>query len=97
VYAIAKQRPEAPFIIEGTKDWNDDTIKVVELVGSKAEVAWKITKDGLRITPPSDLGKSQFAWSFKIVTDRNQSQPNVVENNVNTVLEGTKEVDLEGF
>ncbi|NNE75799.1 MAG: alpha-L-fucosidase, partial [Pricia sp.] len=38
VYAISKQRPEAPLIIEGTKGWNDDTIKAVELVGSKAEV-----------------------------------------------------------
>ncbi|MDA3924462.1 MAG: hypothetical protein PF904_07175 [Kiritimatiellae bacterium] len=32
--------------------------------------SWEMTPTGLRITPPADLGASQHAWSFEIVTDR---------------------------
>ena len=41
-----------------------------------------MTSKGLAITPPKDLGASQHAWSFEIVTDTEQHQPNVSGDDV---------------
>ena len=50
----------------------------VSLLGSDEEVKWEITPQGLAITPPANLGNSQHAWSFEIVTDQEQHTPNVI-------------------
>ncbi|HAY99536.1 MAG TPA: hypothetical protein DCY38_01945, partial [Opitutae bacterium] len=50
----------------------------------------------LQITPPTNLGTSQYAWSFEIVTDAAQHTPNVMIQDANQALKNTKKVDLEG-
>jgi len=96
LYAIKLQKPKSDFIINGTAGWSADQIKGVRLLGSEAEVDWKMTAKGLRITPPSELGPSQFAWSFEIQTDAEQHHPNVIEKDASDALKGTKKVDLDG-
>ena len=96
LFAIALQPPTTPFTIDGTTGWDAARIKSVRLLGSDAQVDWKMTDQGIRITPPSDLGASQYAWSFEIVTDREQHSPNAIERDSDKVLGGTKKVDLEG-
>ncbi|CAA6677780.1 MULTISPECIES: alpha-L-fucosidase [unclassified Lentimonas] len=96
LYAIKLQKPEAPFIIDGTAGWVDANVKSVRLLGSDAEVAHEMTPQGLRISPPTDLGNSQYAWSFEIVTDEEQHHPNVVELDADKALSGTKRVNLDG-
>ena len=68
----------------------------VKLLGSDADVSWNITPAGLRITPPGDLGASQYAWTFEIVTDQEQHTPNVMVKDASEALKNTGRVDLEG-
>jgi len=96
LYAIKLAKPTAPFVIEATAGWNAAQMTSVALLGSAADVSWKMTPAGLQITPPADLGKSQHAWSFEIVTDREQHHPNVIQKDATKALQGTKKVDLEG-
>ncbi len=96
LYAIKLHKPEAPFTIAGTASWSADQIQGVRLLGSVADVAWTMTSAGLRITPPADLGGSQYAWSFEIVTDAEQHHPNVIVTDAGKALKGTKKVDLDG-
>ncbi len=96
LYAIQLQKPEGAFTITGTAGWSADQIKGVRLLGSDARVDWAVTPQGLRITPPSDLGKSQYAWSFEIATDQEQHTPNAIEADASKALKGTQRVDLDG-
>ena len=96
LYAIKLAKPTAPFVITGTAGWNAAQVTSVALLGSDADVRWEMTPAGLQITPPADLGKSQHAWSFEIVTDREQHHPNVIQKDATKALQGTKKVDLEG-
>lgn len=97
LFAIALEKPVESFVIKGTKGWTKTNIKSVALLGSEDEVLWQMTKEGVQITPPKNLGKSQYAWSFKIITDSNQYHPNVIEIDANKVFKGTKKVDVNGF
>ena len=96
LYAIALKKPSAAFTIDATSDWTPEQVKSVRLLGSDAKVDWSMTDSGLKITPPEDLGQSEHAWSFEIVTTTNQHVPKTVETNAATALKGTKKVDLEG-
>jgi alpha-L-fucosidase len=96
LYAIKFIRPSAPFTISGTLGWEAGQVNTVRLLGSNAEVDWAMTQQGLRITPPADLGRSMVAWAFEIVTDRQQHSPNVIQHDATKALQGTKRVDLEG-
>ncbi|MCC9644593.1 alpha-L-fucosidase [Rhodopirellula sp. JC740] len=96
LFAIQMQRPEAPFVIDGTKEWQADEVVSVRLLGSEADVVWAMSDDGLRITPPEDLGSSEHAWSFAIQTNSQQHHPNQIEKDEDKALQGTKAVDLEG-
>ncbi len=96
LYAIKLQKPEAPFTIARTAGWGADQVLDVRLLGSDAEVAWTMTPAGLQITPPSDLGASQYAWSFEIVTTEEQHHPHVIVTDASEALKGTTAVDLEG-
>lgn len=87
LYAIATEKPTSPFIIEASKGWKKGDVKSVKLLGGKAEVEWDITSDGLKITPPEDLGRSQYAWSFEIKTNKEQHSPNAIESNADKALE----------
>jgi alpha-L-fucosidase len=96
LYAIKLTRPTAPFTIEATEGWGTDTIKSVKMLGSAADIHWKMTPAGLQITPPSDLGASQYAWSFEIVNGEEQHTPNVIVNDADRALKNTRRVDLDG-
>ncbi|MGD9418691.1 MAG: alpha-L-fucosidase [Verrucomicrobiota bacterium JB025] len=96
LYAIKLEKPASPFTITGTKGWKDGQVKAVSLLGSDAAVSWSLTPAGLKITPPADLGDSQYAWTFEIVTDRAQHTPNVIQHDAGKALKGTGEVDLDG-
>jgi alpha-L-fucosidase len=50
-------------------------VESVRLLGSEGKVEWAIDDNGLRITPPADLGASQYAWAFEILTTKNQHVP----------------------
>ncbi|QDV85195.1 alpha-L-fucosidase [Stieleria magnilauensis] len=96
LYAIKLSKPESPFTITGTAGWGGDQVKGVRLLGSDAGVAWEMTAQGVRITPPADLGPSQYAWSFEIATTDEQHHPNVIVTDAASALKGTKAVDLNG-
>lgn len=96
LYAIQLQQPAQPFTIEGTAGWGADQVKQVRLLGADASVAWEMTAQGLKITPPAELGQSQYAWSFEILTDAEQHHPNVIQKNASKALQGTRKVDLDG-
>ncbi|MDF7801307.1 alpha-L-fucosidase [Pontiellaceae bacterium B1224] len=96
LYAIKLEQPSTPFAIAATAGWRRDQVLGVRLLGSDADVAWKMTGEGLQITPPSDLGASQYAWSFEIITTEEQHHPNVIEKDAATALKGSKAVDLDG-
>ena len=74
LYAICLEKP-APFTIEATKGWTATDVESVRLLGSEGKVEWAIDDNGLRITPPADLGASQHAWAFEILTTKNQHTP----------------------
>lgn len=94
LYAIKTERPIEPFVIAATEGWPFDRIESVRLLGTDTAAAWEMTPAGLQITPPRDLGESQFAWSFEIATDTPQHQP--VQADAQRALNGTAPVDLEG-
>ncbi|BDS05892.1 alpha-L-fucosidase [Oceaniferula spumae] len=96
LYAIKLNEPKAAFTITGTSGWKAEQVKGVRLLGSEAQVQWNMTANGLRITPPTKLGDSQYAWSFEIETTEEQHQPNVIVRDASKALKGTKDVDLEG-
>ncbi|MEP3477611.1 MAG: alpha-L-fucosidase [Fuerstiella sp.] len=96
LYAIKLVKPSSPFVITGTAGWDAAQVKSVTLLGSSANITYKMTPAGLQITPPVDLQTSQIAWSFEIVTDRQQHVPNVMQEDVTKAMKGTKPVDLEG-
>lgn len=96
LYAIKLQTPAAPFTITATAGWGDDEVQAVRLLGSDASVSWQMTPAGLRITPPTDLGTSEYAWAFEIVTQSQQHEPNVIETDAGRALDRTREVDLDG-
>ncbi|MBB3206563.1 hypothetical protein FHS27_002372 [Rhodopirellula rubra] len=96
LFAIKLTRPAEPFVIEGTAGWTEANIGSVRLLGSDSQVGWTMTSDGLRITPPSDLGSGKYAWSFAIDTDREQHHPNVIVSDADQALRRTLRVDLEG-
>ncbi|EMI46653.1 Glycoside hydrolase, family 29, subgroup [Rhodopirellula sp. SWK7] len=96
LFAIKLTRPAEPFVIEGTAGWTEANIGSVRLLGSDSQVGWTMTSDGLRITPPSDLGSGEYAWSFAVDTDREQHHPNVIVSDADQALRRTLRVDLEG-
>ena len=96
LYAIKLAKPTKPFIIDATAGWSADTVKSVKLLGSLGDVQWQMTAAGLHITPPVQLGESNYAWSFEIVTDQEQHSPNVIVKDADQALKNTKQVDLEG-
>jgi alpha-L-fucosidase len=96
LYAIKLDKPATPFVITGTAGWKAGQVKSVKLLGANSDVSWEMTPAGLRITPPVDLGDSQYAWSFEIVTDKEQHTPNVIVKDADAALKNTKRVDLEG-
>jgi alpha-L-fucosidase len=96
LYAIKLVEPVAPFVIAATAGWSAGEVKSVKLLGSESEVSWKMTDAGLQITPPADLGSTQYAWSFEIVTGSQQHLPNVIQHDATKALQGTQKVDLEG-
>ncbi|MDC1406436.1 alpha-L-fucosidase [Akkermansiaceae bacterium] len=96
LYAIKLAKPTQPFTIEATAGWSADTVKSVKLLGSPGDVQWQMTPAGLHITPPAQLGTSNYAWSFEIVTDQEQHSPNVIVKDADQALKNTKQVDLEG-
>ena len=96
LYAIRLEKSTEPFIIQAAADWDKEQVKSVKLLGSDAEVKWKLTRKGLRIMPPEDLGSSQHAWSFEIVTNEDQHHPNVIVRDADKALKRAKKVDLEG-
>ena len=55
-----------------------------------------MSSSGLQITPPTDLGVSQYAWSFEVVTTQKQHVPSAIVRDANKALKGTKKVDLDG-
>lgn len=75
LYAIKLENPANRFTIDATSDWPDGAVKSVRLIGSDASVEWSLTDAGLQIVPPGDLGESVFAWSYEIITDREQHTP----------------------
>jgi alpha-L-fucosidase len=96
LYVIKRAKPEAAFTVTATQGWMPNQVKSVKLIGSNATVDWTITATGLRITPPSDLGTSTFAWSFTVETGVEQHHVNALESDVDKALKGTKKVDLDG-
>ena len=96
LYAIKLAKPTKPFTIDATAGWSADTVKSVKLLGSLGDVQWQMTAAGLHITPPAQLGTSNYAWSFEIVTDQEQHSPNVIVKDADQALKNTKKVDLEG-
>lgn len=96
LYAIKCAKPTLPFIIEATAGWNSHKVEDVSLLGVNAKVNWEMTPQGIRIFPPKNLGKSQYAWSFKIITNENQHHPNVIQTDADKAFEGTKKVNLDG-
>ncbi|MDN3618116.1 alpha-L-fucosidase [Polaribacter undariae] len=97
LFAIKTTKPLKSFVIEGTKGWKKRDVKAVSLLGSDAEVKYKMTSKGLFITPPKNLGKTTYAWSFKIETKKEQHHANVIQKDASKALKGTKKVDLDGF
>ena len=96
LYAIKLHEPNKAFTVEASAGWGADTVKSVKLLGSTAAVQWEMTPDGLKITPPENLGRSLYAWTFEIVTDKQQHAPNVIVQDATEALKNTRKVDLEG-
>ena len=96
LYAISLDEPRKPFNIDATAGWKPEQVLAVRLLGSDAKVQWAVTDDGLQITPPKDLGQSQYAWSFEILTDAEQHHPEALQKDARTAFKGTKAVDLDG-
>ena len=96
LYAIAMEKPTSPLTINATAGWAADQVTAVRLLGSESEVSWSMNDAGLQITPPADLGTSEYAWSFEIATTQPQHFPNAIENDATAALKGSKKVNLDG-
>ena len=96
LYAIKMAPPSKPFTIDGTAAWQADQVTSVRLLGSDATVPWSMTPAGLQITPPTNLGASQAAWSFEIETTQEQHQPSAIESDPDKAFKSTSKVDLDG-
>lgn len=96
LYAIALDEPTSALTIEGTSGWVQGEVKSVKLLGSEANVEWNMSSEGLVITPPANLGQSQHAWTFEILTSSEQHTPNAIETDVDKAFTGTRKVDLDG-
>ncbi|TWT36611.1 Alpha-L-fucosidase [Posidoniimonas corsicana] len=96
LYAIAMDKPTSQLTINECAGWETGAIRSVRLLGSDSVVEWELAPSGLQITPPKDLGDSNYAWVFEVATDREQHTPGVKEGDANAALRGTSEVDLEG-
>ena len=96
LYAIKLAKPTAPFTIEGTAGWAASKITSVKLLGCAADIHWQMTPAGLQITPPAELGTSNYAWTFEIATGEPQHTPNVIIKDVDAALKNTRKVDLDG-
>lgn len=96
VYALALEKPGSSLVIEATKGWENSAVTSVSLLGAQEEPEWRMTAEGLEITPPENFGESKHAWVFKIATDEQQFVANVIQNDATKALEGTKKVDLDG-
>lgn len=83
LYAIKCKKPTSPFVIEATSRWDVAQIDSVKLLGSNAIVEWEKSTDGIKITPPSDLGESQHAWSFEIHMSTDPSHPTLIPSKDN--------------
>jgi alpha-L-fucosidase len=81
LYAICLEKPQ-PFTIEATKGWKAADVQSVRLLGSNGKIDWSLDENGLRITPPADLGSSQHAWAFEILTSKNQHTPATLGSNL---------------
>lgn len=90
LYAIKRAKPIVAFTIKATAGWKENQVKSVRLLGSDGAVKWAMTSEGLKITPPKDLGSCHFAWSFEIVTDAEQHNPNAILNDADKALEHTR-------
>lgn len=90
LYAIKSEKPVDSFIIEPTSGWSEKQIKSVKLLGSDSKVVWEMTDKGLLINPPKDLGTSNYAWSFEILTREEQHHPDVIQTDADKAFEGTK-------
>lgn len=86
LYAIKREKPVTPFVIEASKGWKKDQVKSVRLIGSDASVEYNISENGLKIIPPKDIGSSKFAWVFEVVTTKNKYHQNVIETDAEKVL-----------
>ena len=96
LYAIQLSKPSAAFTIEATAGWKAADVTSVRLIGSESTVAWTVEPEGLRVTPPSDTGRSQFAWAFEIVTTFPQHPSNTVVSHPDQALQTTRKVNLDG-
>jgi alpha-L-fucosidase len=96
LFAIKLARPASPFTIDATAGWSADNVRSVRLLGSDADIEWDVTPAGLRIVPPTELGRSLYAWAFEIVTDEEQHVPNVMGKDVEDALKNTRKSDLDG-
>ena len=88
LYAISLQQPK-PFTIEATKGWTPDEVESIRLLGADGKVEWRIDAEGLHITPPADLGASQHAWTFEILTTKNQHMPAELGTNLKEKRQST--------
>ena len=96
LYAIKLEKPLEPFVIEASAGWTAEQVEAVRLLGSQGAVTWTVTADGLHLNPPKDLGDSQYAWSFEIVTTEEQHHPNAIVNDADQAMKRTRKVDLDG-
>jgi alpha-L-fucosidase len=96
LYAIKLTQPNERFKIDATEGWDASDVTTVRLLGSESSVEWSVESEGLTITPPKDLGLSQHAWTFEIVTTSDQHQPAEVLDDAKRALKGTGKVDLDG-
>lgn len=96
LYVIKMTQPLEPFTITGTAGWNASQVTSVRLLGSDSKPAWEMTPQGVQITPPKMLGQSKHAWTFEIVTDREQHVRNAIQKDASKALKGTQKVNLEG-
>ena len=96
LYAIKLNKPTAAFTITGTAGWKPEQVESVRLLGSEESVNYEVTDLGIQITPPANLGATNYAWAFEINTDKEQHSPNAIVKNSSKALKGTKKVDLEG-
>lgn len=86
LFAIALEKPNDAIIIEPTKSWNKEEVNSVKLLGSDAEIDWNMSPEGLVITPPADLGKSDYAWAFEINTNSIQHSPSAMHADVDKAM-----------